>query len=859
MTPMMEQYLDVKKNYAGYFLFYRIGDFYEMFFDDAKKASELLDLTLTGRDCGEKERAPMCGVPYHAADAYIGKLVAMGYKVAICEQTEDPSKATGLVRREVIRVVTPGTIVENTLLQEGKNNYLAAISEAADIVGAAFCDISTGQFEATMFSGPNRFDRLVAELATYQPSEVLSGPTLSELGAVEKYLSRAGTMVSAGETKRFSLKECEPLVRARFPEYTPDSSNLAITSAVGALLSYINETQKLDLLNISNLDVYAESQYLAMDDSTRRNLELCETMRAKEKRGSLLGILDRTKTAMGARLMRRSIELPLVNSYAINRRLDAVGELKDDFMMREECGSALRGVLDLERLLTKLVYGSANGRDLLSVANTCERIPTIKAQLDSAKSPELSEINELLDPLDDIKELIFSAIEPECPLLVREGGIIRTEFNDEVKRLRGMVEDSSGLLGSILDKEREASGIRNMKLGYNRVFGYYLEVTRSQMSLVPKHFIRKQTLAGGERYITDELKATEAEILGASEKLNALEYELFCGICSFLTKNAPRIQKTASALARLDFLLSLAETAVKQNYVRPEVDYLGSTEIVGGRHPVVETCVEGGTFVPNDTFLDLNHHRLMLITGPNMAGKSTYMRQVALITIMAQIGSFVPAESASVSICDKIFTRVGASDDLASGQSTFMLEMTECANILKNATKRSLIVFDEIGRGTSTYDGMAIARAIAEYSAKKIQAKTLFATHYHELAELEGETDGVFNCSIAAKKNGDDVIFLRKIVKGPADDSYGIEVAGLAGVPDEVIKRAKTILRKITSENKNAKKLTAPAKEEQVESIESILERSVADELRQLDIDSLTPLEAMNKLARLKKLLSPLN
>lgn len=856
MTPMMEQYLEVKRKYEGYFLFYRIGDFYEMFFDDAKRASALLDLTLTGRDCGEAERAPMCGVPYHAAEAYIGKLVSMGYKIAICEQTEDPAKAVGLVRREVIRVVTPGTVVENTLLSEGKNNYLASVASVDDVVGVAFCDISTGEFSATMFMGPSRFDRLVSEVATYQPSEIIAGPLLSELGALEGYVKRVGIMTTSGETKRFSKKECEQLVRARFGDYTPDDSNIAATTAAGALLSYIAETQKLELSYISKLDFYAESQYLVMDAATRRNLELCETMRAKEKRGSLLGVLDHTKTPMGARFMRRSVELPLVNSFALNRRLDAVGELKDDMMLREECFVRLSNVRDIERLLTKLVYGNANARDLLAIGNSIAVIPELLTLLSDVKSDELREIRSDLDPLDDLRTLIESAIEPECPLLVREGGMIRAEYNDEVKRLRHIVNDSNDILDSILEREKAETGIKTMKRGYNRVFGYYLEVTRSQSSLVPDRYIRKQTLTGAERYITEELKNTEAEILGASEKLNNLEYDIFKSICTTLTDNSARIQKSASGIARLDFLLSLAETAAKQNYVRPEVDYGDETSIHGGRHPVVEQFVEGGTFVPNDTLLDTGHNRLMLITGPNMAGKSTYMRQVALITVMAQTGSFVPADEARVSICDKVFTRVGASDDLASGQSTFMLEMMECANILKSATERSLIIYDEIGRGTSTYDGMAIAKAIAEYTAKSIRAKTLFATHYHELCGLEGELEGAVNYNITAKKVGDGVIFLRKIVRGGADDSYGIEVAGLAGVPSEVVKRAKAILRELV---KGGKRFAKTAPEPVQPSLDEVLNAAVADELRRLDPNSLTPIEALNKLCELKKILAPLS
>jgi DNA mismatch repair protein MutS len=861
MTPMMEQYFEVKKEYKDYLLFYRIGDFYELFYDDAKTASSVLELTLTGRDCGEDERAPMCGVPYHAVENYIGKLVANGYKIAICEQVENPALAKGLVKREVIRIITPGTVIESSLLSDKKNNYLAAIAlidnQISPAIGVSFCDISTGQLSATMFTGDNLFDRLTAELATYMPSEIITNSDLVSLGSTGEYIcGKLGAMLSERQADRFKRAVCEPFVTEHFKSvYSPNETNLALTLSIGALLSYIEETQKTDLSYISSLNIYTESQYLELDANTRRNLELCETMRTKEKKGSLLWVLDKTRTSMGARMLRRYVEQPLVNDYYINRRLDAVDELVGDFMLREECAAHLKGVLDLERLTTKIVYSTANGRDLLAIKNTISVIPVLRDLLSNAKCEELCEIYNSLDPMDDLRELLSASISEDAPLVIREGGIIADGYNSEVDHLRSVVTHSKDIISELAEKERNETGIRNLKIGYNRVFGYYIEVTQSQFSLVPERYIRKQTLSNCERYITQELKETEATILGAADKLNSLEYELFREICGILNKNLSRIQKSATMLAKLDVYISLAETAVRENYVRPEISYGDVTDIRDGRHPVVEKFVSDSYFVPNDTYLDTGANRLMLITGPNMAGKSTYMRQVALITLMAQIGSFVPAKEARISICDKIFTRVGASDDLASGQSTFMLEMNECAYILKNATRRSLIIYDEIGRGTSTYDGMSIARAIAEYTASKISAKTLFATHYHELCELEQSLPGVVNYNIAAKKKGDDITFLRKIVRGAADDSYGIEVAKLAGVPNEIIKRAKEVLADILKSSLHPKAKTQRAPEPEL-TFEAVLQSQLAEAIKAIDINTLTPIEAMNELYKLKKLLS---
>lgn len=860
MTPMMQQYFEIKNQYKDALLFYRLGDFYEMFFDDAILVSRELELTLTGRDCGEAERAPMCGVPFHSADTYIGKLVEKGYRVAICEQVEDPATAKGLVRREVIRVVTPGTVVDAGQLSEQKNNYLAAISTVDERVGVCFADISTGQLYATAFDGSRRFERLTSELSVYTPSEVILPGALDELRGAGIFMeTRLETFTVPRQSFRYDKVACHESVSLRFGDkYTPNEENLPITLAIGALLSYIEETQKTDLSYLTELKIYSDGQYLEMDVSTRRNLELCETMRTKEKRGSLLWVLDHTKTSMGARMLRKWVELPLVSLFDIERRLDAVNELYDEFMMREEIALSLKGALDLERLTTKLVYGTANGKDLVAIKQTLELLPDIKRHLEGVRSSELSSLDSELDPLCDLYSLIAETIVDEPPFSVREGGIIRAGASEEIDYLHSVINDSTAIIKELEERERAATGINKLRVGYNRVFGYYIEVTRSQVGLVPDHYIRKQTLAGAERYITQELKDTEATLLGAADRVNSLEYEFFREVCAKLTDNVSRIKTTAEMIAKLDAYVSLAETAVRGGYVRPTLDTSDKIEITDGRHPVVEKFVSDSYFVPNDTLLDTSDNRLMLITGPNMAGKSTYMRQVALITVMAQIGSFVPARSAHIGICDRVFTRVGASDDLASGQSTFMLEMNEVANILKNATKKSLIIYDEIGRGTSTYDGMSIARAIVEYTvSSKLSAKTLFATHYHELTTLEQTLPGVVNYNIAARKKGDDITFLRKIVRGATDDSYGIEVAKLAGVPNEVIRRAKEILAEIESGAPQVVtvKDTEPEAGDEM-TVEMMLAMNAAATIRGLSLETLTPIEAMNELYKLKKMLS---
>ena len=858
MTSMMQQYLDIKNQYKDFILFYRLGDFYEMFFDDAITASRELELTLTGRDCGEPERAPMCGVPFHSCEPYIGKLISKGYKVAICEQMEDPATAKGLVKREVIREITPGTVVESNLLTETKNNYLAAVCIKGRKAGICFADISTGEISTTSIE--NEKDKILNELGTYSPKEVIVSADKEDAGYIYDFAkTRLLALCEFGMDDIFDYPSASRTVSTQFGtdflvKYENDET---LICAMGAILEYILRTQKTDISYINNLTVYGEGQYLEMDLNTRRNLELCETMRAKEKRGSLFWVLDKTKTSMGARMLRNYVEHPLVDVKKITDRQSAVSELVGNFVLREEISHLLTNVLDLERLMTKVVYGTANGKDLRAVASTVSVIPDIKNLLFTAKSSELSLIRDEMDDLTDIYSAIDGMLVETPPFSIREGGMIKNGYSDDIDYLRGVMTDGKGWISKIEETEREQTGIKTLKIGYNRVFGYYIEVTKSLVSQVPDRYIRKQTLSNCERYITDELKNMEATVLGASDKVCTLEYDMFVSLRNKVADNLKRIQKSANMLARLDVYVSLAEVAMKNNYVCPEVDYSDVIDIKDGRHPVVEQFVKDSYFVPNDTYLNTTSNRLMLITGPNMAGKSTYMRQSALIVVMAQIGSFVPAREARIGVVDKLFTRVGASDDLASGQSTFMLEMSEVAYILANATKRSFIIYDEIGRGTSTFDGMSIAKAIAEYTAsKKIGAKTMFATHYHELTSLEGECDGVVNYNIAAKKRGEDIIFLRKIVKGPTDDSYGIEVAKLAGVPSEVVKRAKAVLAEMIKDGHvSAKNHTEQAEIPMEMSFEDVGIYEAADRIKKTDINTLTPIEAMNFVFELKKLI----
>ncbi len=860
MTPMMLQYLEVKKQYPDAFLFYRLGDFYEMFFDDAVRASKILELTLTGRDCGEAERAPMCGVPYHAADTYISRLVSKGYKVVICEQLEDPKEAKGLVKRDIVRIVTPGTVTDNAMLDDRQNNYLSSVYIENGEGCVSFADASTGEMYSTVLKGSNLSERIITVAEAYRPRELLINVSLDDYPALRTYFTeRLKSVVNGGIYSDFSLGDATLTVKRQFGKAINEKifENPTAVLSVGALLRYIADTQKTEVSYIKNISLFTDGQFLEIDPNTRRNLELTETMRTKEKRGSLLWVLDHTVTSMGARLLRKWIELPLVNTVHINGRQDAVGEFKDGYMLREELMQTMRSVLDIERLMTKIVYGSANARDLRAIADTVSVVSPIIELMADVQSDELKNIRDSLNPLTELVDEISETIVDQPPLTIREGEMIASGVSEELDRLRGLLINSREYLDELIEEERRITGISKLKHGYNRVFGYYIEVTNANKGELPVYYIRKQTLSGAERYITPKLKELESAILGASEKISALEYEIFCNLRDKVASFASPLQNNATLLALLDVYLSLGEVASRNNFVRPEVTCDDKIIIKDGRHPVVEQFVRDSYFVPNDTELDTAHNRLMLITGPNMAGKSTYMRQVAIITLMAQMGSFVPAAEARIGIVDKLFTRVGASDDLASGQSTFMLEMNEVAYILKNATKRSLIIYDEIGRGTSTFDGMSIARAVAEYTAgKKIGAKTLFATHYHELTALENEIDGVVNYNIAAKKKGDDIIFLRKIIRGGADDSYGIEVAKLAGIPSEIIKKAKEILLKIESEASAPKKEEAalPISSSNV-SFEDMINTKIANTVREVDINTLTPIEALNFIFELKKML----
>ena len=861
MTPMMQQYFEIKNQYKDHLLFYRLGDFYEMFFDDAILASRELELTLTGRDCGEEERAPMCGVPFHSAEGYIGRLIEKGYKVAICEQTEDPAAAKGLVRREVIRVITPGTIIESNLLQEGQNNYICAVYVDDDEYGLCYADISTAQVYATSCRSGDVMSELKNALGSVAPREIILNLGLSKLPELADFVSnRLSVLVSDNQAYRFELQSAKEATIKRFELDSDDDvlSDKILIRAVGALLSYIEDMQKAEPTYLRELKIYNSNHYLEMDINTRRNLELTANMRTKEKKGTLLWVLDKTKTAPGARMLRHWIERPLLNSQHISRRQGAVEELYGNFMLRENITELLSGMLDLERLMTKIVYGTANAKDLRAVCSTISVLPELRELLIPCQSPELVDICDNLDVLADVCELIDNSISEDPPFSVREGGMIREGYSRDVDNLRSIMKDGRGWIERVAAEEKEMTGIKTLKIGYNKVFGYYIEVSRSFMNQVPDRYIRKQTLANCERYITQELKDMEATILGASDKVCALEYDLFGEIRGRVAENSERIQKVAELIARIDVYTSLATVAARNKYVRPEVDDSNVIDIKDGRHPVVEQFVKNEYFVPNDTNLDLGKNRIMLITGPNMAGKSTYMRQVALITLMAQIGSFVPANEARIGIVDKIFTRVGASDDLASGQSTFMLEMNEVAYILKNATKKSLIIYDEVGRGTSTFDGMSIARAIVEHTySKKIGAKTLFATHYHELTTLEDEFEGIVNYNIAAKKRGDNITFLRKIIKGSTDDSYGIEVAKLAGVPDSVIKRAKEILsvveRTSASLKTSDKEAKVAVKDESLITMDDFIEEQVLEELKAIDLNAISPYEAMSLLYNLQK------
>lgn len=857
---MMKQYLEIKNKTPDALLFFRLGDFYEMFFDDAKIASRELDLVLTGRDCGQEERAPMCGIPYHSAESYIARLVSRGYRVAICEQTEDPAKAKGIVRREIVRVITPGTIIEDSMLDEGRNNFLASVVVRDERAAACFVDASTGALYLTHLSGEDLSVKLQNELGRFVPREILLSSAAATLPGLAKFAEeRLGSRITGIEPELEDAGRAGELVLRHFGrddlselQLTPGSAELL---ALGAALGYLYETRMTGLENIREIQFYADAQYMQLDLAARRNLELCETMRGMEKRGSLLWVLDHAKTAMGKRMLRGWILQPLLNVALITRRQNAVGELTDNSVLLREFQRALEGVTDIERLITRISGGTANARELKALEAATRKLPEIRQMLGCCQCAFLQEVFEELDELSDIGALIGRAINEDPPLPVREGGIIREGYSEEVDSLRLAMTDGKGFIARVEAREKERTGIKNLKVGYNRVFGYYIEVTNSYKNLVPEHYIRKQTLANCERYITEELKELEGRVLGAHDRLVALEYELFDEVRRQISAELPRIQQTAAAIARLDVVCSFADAAIRGGYCRPDIEMSDVLEIREGRHPVVERMTDG-PFVPNDTLLDGGDHRCAIITGPNMAGKSTYMRQVALITIMAQMGSFVPAKSARIGIVDAVFTRVGASDDLAAGQSTFMVEMSEVSTIVKNATSKSLLILDEIGRGTSTFDGMSIARAVLEYCAdkRKLGARTLFATHYHELTDLEQQMEGVRNYNVSVKKRGDDITFLRRIVPGGADDSFGIEVAKLAGIPDSIVSRAKQILKALESGQAPAPGSRQSARRvEEAPQVSMLGEKSgeLVEILKELDVNTLTPIEAMTKLYEL--------
>ena len=864
VSPMMQQYFDIKNQHPNEILFYRVGDFYEMFYDDALTASRELELTLTGKNCGKEERAPMCGVPYHSYETYVARLIAKGYKVAICDQVEDPALAKGLVRRDVIRVVTPGTVIESSMLADDKNNYLCSIYtkrvRGRWRAGICFADISTGEAYATELTAEKLGTAIITELCRYMPSEILICPAMLDFKDVTAYIKQhTSALVELREDACYKDAVMQSAMQTQFGADWRAAggyeSDALVPYAAGAMLNYLHETQKHGVERIKAIQNYADAQYMRLSPVTRANLELTETMRGREKKGTLLWVLDKTETAMGKRLLRSWVEQPLVDPAAINKRLDAVQALYAASITRADLKDALGHVFDIERLTTRILYGSATPREVKALGDTCAQLPEIKAQAAAGGAALLTELAEQVDALEDIRQLISAAIVDEPPANMKDGGAIRPGFNAEVDELRDIMHGGKGVLSQLEAKLKEETGIPKLKIGFNKVFGYYIEVSRSYVDAVPDSFTRKQTLTTGERYITPELKELENKILGANERLLVLEHQLFADLLEAISAQLLRIQKTAAAVAQLDVLASFAEAALQNNYVHPTVDDGEVIEIHEGRHPVIEQMLKGMLFVPNDTLLDEHTNKMLLITGPNMAGKSTYMRQNALITLMAQIGSFVPAASAHIGVVDAIFTRVGASDDLAAGQSTFMVEMTEVAEILQKATGRSLVILDEIGRGTSTFDGMSIARAVVEHICQKIGCKTLFATHYHELTSMDRDVEGVKNYNIAVKKRGEDITFLRRIVAGPADDSYGIEVAKLAGLPGSVTRRAHTVLRQLEA--------SAPGRNRAVqldfETVEAYnnptIPSEVVEKLNTVDIETMTPLEALNFLYELKSVM----
>ena len=871
LSPMMQHYVKTKEEYKDCILFYRLGDFYEMFFEDAEIVSKELELTLTGKDCGMSERAPMCGIPFHAAEVYLNRLISKGYKVAICEQMEDPKQTKGIVRREVIRVVTPGTTLNTQALDETKNNYIMSVVYVSNRFGIAIADITTGVF---MVTEVDEIRKLLDEIYKFSPAELVCNEAFTMSGIeIDELKNRLNISLSALDNWDFDDDLCARTLKEHFHVGTLEGLGLkdynCAVIAAGALFTYLLETQKNSMEHLRQITPYSTDKYMLIDSSTRRNLELTETMREKAKRGSLLWVLDKTKTAMGARMLRSYIEQPLIDRHEIEQRLEAVEELKDKAISREEIREYLSPVYDLERLISRVTYQSANPRDLISFRNSLEMLPHIKYILTEMHEELLQQICEELDTLEDLYQLLNESIMEEPPLAMKEGGIIKDGYDADVDMLRQAKTEGKNWLAQLEEEEREKTGIRNLKVKYNKVFGYYLEVTNAYKELVPDYYTRKQTLANAERFITPRLKELEDTILGAEDKLYALEYTLYCKVRDRIASEVLRVQKTAKAVAKIDVFTSLALVAERNNYVRPKINEKGLIDIKGGRHPVVEKMTPDNMFIANDTLLDDKKNRVSIITGPNMAGKSTYMRQSALIVLMAQIGSFVPADSANIGICDRIFTRVGASDDLASGQSTFMVEMTEVANILRNATSSSLLILDEIGRGTSTFDGLSIAWAVVEHISNKklLGAKTLFATHYHELTELEGKLDSVNNYCIAVKEQGDDIVFLRKIVKGGADKSYGIQVAKLAGVPESVIARAKEIVGELSeadittkvreisaqgSETKARQKKYDEVDLAQISLFDTVKDDDVLEELKEIDVSNLTPMDALNTIYRLQ-------
>ena len=862
LSPLMQQYMRIKNEHQDAILFYHIGDFYEIFFDDALTASRELDLTLTGKQCGLEERAPMCGVPVHSYESYVAKLISKGYKVAICEQMEDPATAKGLVKRDVVRVITPGTVIENSMLQDDKNNYIASVFVKGSAAGVCFADISTGTAHVTELKQSKIAPAVIAELCRYRPSELLMNPGVLDCREVTSYVRKSLTCsVEMMEEEKYApglvALSLENQFGRDWAEKTPIRQDGLVRFAMAALLEYLHTTQIKGVERLKTVLSYSEAQYMSLSPVTRANLELTETLRGREKRGTLLWVLDKTSTSMGKRMLRTWIEQPLLSSEAINHRLNAVESLVHQTVQRGDLIEELHYICDLERMMTRTVYGSANPKEIFTLAQTCDYLPRLKERAESCQCPELDKLADQIDPLQDIKKTIYSAIDPDAPSTLKDGGVIAKGYHPEVDELRSIRDNTKGVLASLETRLREETGIPKLKIGYNHVFGYYIEVSNSYKSMVPETYIRKQTLTNGERYITQELKDLESKILGAHERLIALEHRLFTELMQQISDKLDRIQRTANAVAELDVLAALAQVAAENNYCRPIVDDGDELNIVEGRHPVVEQMLKGSLFVPNDTTLNCGEDRCLIITGPNMAGKSTYMRQNALIALMAQIGSFVPASQCRLGVVDAIFTRIGASDDLSAGQSTFMVEMTEVAEILKKATPKSLVVLDEIGRGTSTFDGMSIARAVVEHisdPAKGLGCKTLFATHYHELTDLEGAVPGVKNYNIAVKKRGEDITFLRRIIRGPADDSYGIEVAKLAGLPGTVTRRAHEVLRALEA--------TAPKNKVEQMDFDALQEYSspavpseMMEKLEALDVETLTPIEALNFLYELKKTL----